>query len=70
MKKPDVKSEITGITFEDRDSKGDKILVRFWVEDDENWHKTNLVMSNYWLDDLIKTCKKAKKYLKGKSDDT
>lgn len=61
---PDVLGACLGIRFVERGEEDNHILLKFLVEDDENWHEKELKISSYWLDDLIDVCERAKKRLK------
>lgn len=56
----DLTGTCIGIGFEDGEKEGDKKLIRIYIEDDENWHKTNVCLNRFWIDDFVETLMWAK----------
>jgi len=57
----DVHGALIGIKFEGRDKPGDKKLMQLYIKDAAgDWHKKDVTMSVFWIDDFIKTLQKAK----------
>ena len=59
----DVKGKCIGIRFRPRGPEDDHILISLMTEDDTTWVQGGILVSSYWLNDLIKTAQKAKRYL-------
>ena len=56
----DLAGACIGIGFEDIEKEGDKKLIRIYIEDDENWHKTDVSLNRFWIDDFVETLLRAK----------
>lgn len=61
LQEPEVHGQCFGLDIEHRNDAG--ALLRIVIEDDENWHRKDVYFDEFWLDDLIYVCNKAKKVL-------
>lgn len=55
-----IKNDLFGVKFEQRGPDDKHIMARLLIEDDTNWHETDVSFSSFWIDDLIAVLQRAK----------